>query len=238
MSNATDGRSAGRPGRPGRALAGCPRRLGRALAGCPRRSPATFGYLVLLLVDTLVVKQLLSAATADKVLLAISTNVDNMGRHPVGSLLGSMLVVDDGSWLDYLLIIGVGLAGCLALLERRFGSLRAVGTVLAGHVGATLVTTAVITVATRNGTYPQEVRHTLDYGVSYVSIAAVGAATVLLPRWARPWWAAAAVLYPLSSADWYGRLPDFVAIGHVSAALIGLAVAVVGTAIGRRRQRR
>ncbi|GAB2702588.1 rhomboid-like protein [Kitasatospora kifunensis] len=210
--------------------------LARGLADYPRRSPAAFGYLVLLAVDTLVVKHLLAAATADRLLLGISTNLDNMGRHPIGSLFASLLVVDDGSWLDYLLIVGVGLAGCLALLERRLGTVRAVGVVLLGHVGATLVTTAVITVATRNGTYPVELRQTLDYGVSYASIAAVGAATVLLPRWARPWWAAAAVLYPLSSASWYGSLPGFVTIGHVSAALIGLTAAVTGTAIARRRQ--
>ncbi|MEZ0088996.1 rhomboid-like protein [Streptacidiphilus sp. EB129] len=207
----------------------------RRVTGYPRRNPATFGYLVLLALDAVLVDHVLPAASADRLLLGISTNLDNMRQHPLRSLLGSMLVVDGGGPLNFLLVVVVGLVVCLALLERRFGTRRAVAVVLLAHVGATLTTTAVIAVATGDGAYPAWTPHALDYGVSYVSIAAVAAVTPLLPRRLRPWWAAAVLLYPLVDADWYGALPDFTSIGHCTAALIGLAATkwTAGRAAGR-----
>jgi hypothetical protein len=192
------------------------------VVGYPRASPATLTYLALLAVDTVVVNHLLSSVTADRILAAISTNLDNLPRHPFTTLFGSLLLVDDGTWLDNLLVVGLGLCVCLGLLERRLGSLRALGAALSAHVGATLITSVVVAMATDAGTYPAGIRHSLDYGVSYASIAAITAVTPLLPRRGRPWWAAAAVLYPLTAADWYGWLPDFTTIGHIAAALIGL----------------
>ncbi|WP_407285351.1 rhomboid-like protein [Streptomyces sp. BP-8] len=207
----------------------------RALTRYPRRSPATLGYLVLLAVDTLVVKRVLPESTAGRILQDISTNIDNLPRHPVTSLLGSLLVVDRGTLLDYLLTVGLGVAVCLGFLEHRIGAPRAFAAVLLGHVGATLVTSGVVAMAIDAGTYPPDIRHALDYGVSYVSIAATASITPLLPRRARPWWAAVAVLYPLTAAEWYGRLPDFTTIGHIAAALIGLTVAFLMTQVGPRR---
>ena len=206
----------------------------RSAAAYPRRNPAAFGYLLLLTVDAALLRRVLSASDGARLRQDISTNLDNMGRHPLRSLFGSLLVVDPGSALTFLLVVVVGLAVCLALLERSIGTRRAVALVLAAHVGATLTTTAVIAVAVGAGTYPQATRHALDYGVSYASIAAVAAVTPLLPRRLRPWWAGVAVLYPLSRAEWYGALPDFTAIGHCTAALIGLACARIG-GVGRSR---
>jgi hypothetical protein len=195
----------------------------RALARYPGRSPATFSILALLLVDQIVVGHLMSQASADHLVEAISTNLDNLGEHPIRVLAGSLLVADvHGTWLGNLLTIGFGLGVCMAFLERRVGALRAVGVTVLGHVGATLVTAVVLVVAIRDGTYPQATRHTLDYGVSYASMAAIAAITPLLPRPSRVWWAGFCLLYPFTSAQWYGELPDFTTIGHVSAALIGL----------------
>lgn len=209
-------------------------RLLRSAVGYPRRNPAAFGYLLLLAVDAALLRWVLSASDGAGLRQYISTNLDNMGHHPLRSLLGSLLVVDLGDALNFLLVVVVGLAVCLAMLERTIGTWRAVALVLAAHVGATLTTTAVIVVAVGDGTYPEGTRHALDYGVSYASIAAVAAVTPLLPRRLRPWWAGAAVLYPLSSAEWYGALPDFTTIGHCTAALIGLACARIG-GVGRGR---
>ncbi|MYV99266.1 rhomboid-like protein [Streptomyces sp. SID3343] len=195
----------------------------RTLALYPRRSPATLSILALLLVDGFVVGHLMSQARADHLVEAISTNLDNLDDHPVRVLAGSLLVADvHGTWFGNLLTIGFGLGVCMAFLEHRVGALRAVGVTLLGHVGATLVTAVVLVVAIRDGTYPQATRHTLDYGVSYASMAAIAAVTPLLPRLLRVWWAGFCLLYPFMSAQWYGDLPDFTTIGHVSAALIGL----------------
>ncbi|MEU9120897.1 rhomboid-like protein [Streptomyces sp. NPDC048506] len=220
-------------GAPGASVLG---RSLRAFARYPRHSPATAAYLVVLAVDTVVVKRLLPEATAGRILHEISTNLDNLPRRPFTSLFGSLLVVDHGTWLDYLLVIGLGLAVCLALLERRIGTRRALAVVLLGHVGATLITSVIVAEATHVGTYPLAIRHALDYGVSYASSAAVAAITPLLPRLARPWWVVGAVVYPLTAADWYGRLPDFTTIGHVSAALIGLTAAIVMIPAEARRK--
>ncbi|MFC1401017.1 MULTISPECIES: rhomboid-like protein [Streptacidiphilus] len=209
-------------------------RLLRWAAGYPRRNPAAFGYLLLLAVDAALLRRVLSESDGVRLRQYISTNLDNMGQHPLRSLFGSLLVVDTGDALSFFLVVVVGLAVCLAVLERSVGTRRAVALVLVAHVGATLTTTAVISVAVGDGAYPQATRHALDYGVSYVSIAAVAAVTPLLPRRLRPWWAGAAVLYPLSDAEWYGALPDFTTIGHCTAALIGLAGARIG-GVGRGR---
>ncbi|WKX09483.1 rhomboid-like protein [Streptomyces sp. NL15-2K] len=207
----------------------------RAVVQYPRRSPATLTYLALLTIGTVVVKHVLPGPTADRIFEAISTNLDNLPRHPVTTLFGSLLVLDDATWLDNLLVVGLGISVCLALLERRLGALRALGAALLAHVSATLITLVVVSIATRAETYPADSRHALDYGVSYASIAAVAAVTPLLPRRGRPWWCAVAVLYPLTAAQWYGWLPDFTTIGHISAALIGLAM---GFAMFRTRSTR
>ena len=38
---------------------------------------------------------------------------------------------------------------------------------MSAHLGATLITSAVVAMATDAGTYPADTRHSLDYGVSY-----------------------------------------------------------------------
>ncbi|WP_406281934.1 rhomboid-like protein [Embleya sp. NBC_00896] len=200
-----------------------PARYLRGVVDYPRRSPATFAILVLLVVNGIVVGRLMSDARADRLVEAISTNLDNLDHHPVRAMAGSLLVADThGTLFGHLLTIGFGLGICMAFLERRIGTLRAVGVTLLGHVGATLVTAVVLIAAIDAGTYPQDTRYALDYGVSYASMAAIAAITPLLPRALWPWWALACVVYPFISAQWFGALPDFTTIGHFSSALIGL----------------
>ncbi|MEU0934386.1 rhomboid-like protein [Embleya sp. NPDC005971] len=195
----------------------------RGLVGYPRRSPATFAVLFLLAITGVVVGRLMSETAADRLLDEISTNLDNLHHHPLRAMAGSLMVADvHGTLLGNVLTIGFGLGVCMAFLEHRVGTLRAVGVTVLGHVGATLVTAVVLTVAIDAGTYPEDTRYSLDYGVSYASMAAIAAVTPLLSRWLRPWWALVCLLYPFSSVEWFGALPDFTTIGHVSAALIGL----------------
>jgi hypothetical protein len=134
-----------------------------------------------------------------------------------------MRVADtSGAILDNILILGVGVAVCLAALERRTGMLRAAGIFVAGHVTATAVAAIVTVIALHAGRYPAEIRDELDYGVSYGALTVAAAITPILPRWSRLPWAAFAVLYPLTAATWYGALPDVTTVGHITAALTGL----------------
>ncbi|WP_161500662.1 rhomboid-like protein [Embleya scabrispora] len=195
----------------------------RGVARYPRRSPATFVVLILLAINGIVVGGLMSEPAADRLLADISTNLDNLDHHPFRAMAGSLLVADvHGTLFGNVTTIGFGIGVCMAVLERRIGTVRAVGVTLLGHVGATLLTAAVLIAAIHSGTYPEDTRYTLDYGVSYASMAAIAAVTPLLPGLLRPLWALGCLLYPFSSVRWYGDLPDFTTIGHVSAALIGL----------------
>ncbi|WKV76013.1 hypothetical protein AW27_033630 [Streptomyces sp. PCS3-D2] len=98
---------------------------------------------------------------------------------------------------------------------------------LGGHVVATLLTAAVITVALRYGWYPAAVRQSLDYGVSYGAQTVLAVGTLALPRRGRLPWAAFVLAWPLGGAEWSGPLPDFTTVGHLTAAVIGFGLLAV-----------
>jgi hypothetical protein len=205
------------------------RRFVRAVVDYPARNPVTAGYLVSVLLCSWLVGAL-SRPPADAVLHAISTNLDNMGRHPLFSLATSALVSAGG--LQVVTVPGV--VCCLAWLERRFGAWRAFGVFAVGHVIGTLLSLAVIVLALRAGRYPAEVRGGLDYGVSYGAVAALTAVGPFPPRWLGVPCATFGLLYGFTETTWYGALPDFSTVGHVSAALCGL---VAGLWLARSARR-
>lgn len=197
-----------------------PARLAATAMAIARRHPVTTTYL-LLLVASRIVLSALSPRAGDAVELAISTNLDNLVTHPAFVLLASGLLVS-GSVLVSL--VGVGL--CVGVVERRLGSLRALGVFLAGHIGATLLTAVVIMVGIAHGWYGPDIRQALDYGASYGMLASAGAVTAFTPRGWRPVWVVAVVLYPLK--DMPGQplgMPDFSVFGHMFSVLIGFAIA-------------
>jgi hypothetical protein len=203
-------------------------RLGRAVPAYPRRNPVTAGYLVVLAVGWVVLAAV-PAAVRGRVLAAVSTNLANLPRRPVLALLGSPLVVDTsaGPLFAALVVVG-GIAVCLAALERRIGGLRAALAGLAGHLVATALSLAVVVLAVRHGWYPASVRSAPDYGVSYLAMTAATAVAPLLRRWPLVAGYLLVVLaLPLAMTTWYGWLPDFTTIGHLTAGLCGLVVAVL-----------
>lgn len=191
-----------------------------------RRRPGTVCYLAVLLASHLFVFHVLADEGRRRVLQGISTNLAAMGWSAPLRLVASALVVDtSGSVLNVVLIVFFGIVVGLGSLECRLGGVRAFGIFGAAHVLASLLVLAVVAVAVRTGRYPSEVANQLDYGISFGALGAIGAVTWLLPRWARVPWAAAALLYPLTAADWYGSVPDYTTVGHVLAAAIGLGAA-------------
>ncbi|MFF5258214.1 rhomboid-like protein [Actinomadura viridis] len=196
--------------------------------GALRRNAGTTSYLALLLVTHVVVFRALSPESERRVLAAVSTNLADMNWSAPPRLVGSALVVDfSGSFLDTALIVGLGIAVCLGLLERRLGTARAFGVFATAHVLVTLVVLAVVAAAVHTGRYPEAVTHELDYGVSFGALGAIGAVTWFLPAWLRLPWAAVAVLYPLTAADWYGWLPDYSSVGHVLSAATGVIMSAL-----------
>lgn len=209
------------------------RRILDAIRAYPRRSPVTFGYVCLLMGTHAWITWGLTADHAHSLLRHISTNVDNLAHHPVAALLGSVLFFD-GTLTDVtsllfpatVISLGIGVCGCLAWAERRWGSRRAFAAFLAGHIGATLLTAGVITLALRHGWYPADVRHTLDYGISYGAQTIMAATTPAMPRRARLPWAAFVVAWPLGGLEWQGPLPDFTTVGHLLGAALGFLLAL------------
>ncbi|MFE9482983.1 rhomboid-like protein [Streptomyces spororaveus] len=210
------------------------RRALRVLRRYPRRAPLTLAYLCLLLAGHAWTGHVLSADRAAAVLGHLSTNLDNLRDHPLSALLGSALFFD-GTLTDVtstgfagtLITLGLGVCCFLAWTEHRWGKTRAVAVFLGGHVAATLLTAAVITVALRHGRYPEDVRHALDYGVSYGAQTVLALGTLALPRRGRLPWAVFVLAWPLGGAEWNGPLPDFTTIGHLTAAALGFALLAV-----------
>jgi hypothetical protein len=206
--------------------ASAPSRAVRAAAWYLRRNPLTATYLAVLLALDGLVGLALPPATTTRLLRYVSTNLDNLERHPLASLLGSALFLA-GSLTDpdTVMLVAAGIGVCMAWVERRRGAARAAAIFLAGHVGATLATVPVILYGISTGRYRPSDRHAFDFGVSYGAITMAAAVTRYLPRRVRWLWAAALPAYLLQAATWSGFLPDFTTVGHLAAAAIGFAVA-------------
>jgi hypothetical protein len=137
-----------------------------------------------------------------------STNLHNLSRGHVATLLDSAFVVDAGPifiWLP-------GLVCLLALFEMLFRSVRLIVAFAIGHIGATLL--------------PRSVSRADDVGMSYGAMGVLGALSAAIPSQRRAvwvaWWAGVAVTAVVVERD-------FTAVGHAFAFGLGL---LVGTRFG------
>jgi hypothetical protein len=199
-----------------------------------RRNPVTAGYLSAVAGLALLMRFVFADDMSAQVWESLSTNSRNLADHPVNALLGSAFVLDPGDDLVFTGVALVAVALCLGALEREVGPWRAAAVVTAGHVGAALVAALVISL----GSYPDDLSAVVDLGVTYVAFTAAGAVTALAPVVLRVPWPALLVTYPLVDAEWFGAVPEFEAVGHVAAVLIGLAGGAVAVhrayaAVGR-----
>lgn len=173
----------------------------------------------------------------------MSTNLHNLARGHLGTLIGSAFVNDGGDlclWLP-------GLVCLLALGELLWRSMGLLIAFAVGHIGATLIVAVGLVAAVRTGWLPFSVARASDVGISYGAVCVLGALTASIPAQWRPlwvgWWLGTATLAAVG-ADF-----DFTAAGHVVALLLGiglssrlratapwtpihLALLVVGTAFG------
>ena len=147
----------------------------------------------------------------------MSTNVYNLARGHVATLVGSVFVTSDGFiyvWLP-------GLICLLALAELFWRSRRLIVAFGLGHIGATLIVGVGLAAAIRFGWLPISVAHASDVGISYGAMAVLGALTVVIPpRW-RPawvgWWLVVALLAVFAG-------DDFTNAGHLVALIIGMSL--------------
>jgi hypothetical protein len=180
-----------------------------------RANPATFVYLLILVVTSAVI----SAAGARLGLALLrtqSTNLANLRRDPIHVLFTSAF------WLEGVrpLVLVLPFAFVLAPAERWLGTRRWITVFGLGHVLATVATAVLIAVELRLGWAAQSLTHTVDVGFSYGFAAIAGVLAHRLPaKWRPPYVAAGfAVLTVLVLGG-----ATFTDVGHLVAWSIGLS---------------
>jgi hypothetical protein len=176
----------------------------------------TVGYVAVLVAISCAILAL-GPHAHDVLVQRASTNLHNLARGHVGTLLGSALVVDAGPlyfWVPFLTCL-------LALAELHLRTIRLVVAFLVGHIGATLVVAAALAASVEFGWMPVSITRASDVGMSYGALAVLGAMTAVIPaRWRAAWvgwWVAAG----LASAIIGG---DFTDAGHTVAVILGVLV--------------
>ncbi|MFK0110196.1 rhomboid-like protein [Streptomyces sp. NPDC091217] len=152
-----------------------------------------------------------------------STNLANMGDHPVEALIASTFLFGSHPWAC---LRSIAFAGAvLAFLVIRFGNIRAVALIAAGQVLGTLVSEGLLAARIEAGQADPALRATLDVGPSYVIVSALAAVvTAGARRWHR-WTALAALVmrapHITSGLTTLGVTP----VGHVTALSTGMLLA-------------
>lgn len=181
------------------------------------RVRVTLVYATVLVVVTTTLSRLTPDAQ-DRVIQHASTNLHNLSRGHVGTLLDSAFVVDAGPLVRWL----PGLMCLLGLAELLWRSGRLLVAFAVGHVGATLLVAVGLAAAVQFGWLPGSVTRATDVGMSYGATSVLGALTPAIPRRWRPTWIGWWLAIGAAVVVW-GR--DFTDVGHAAALTLGMVVA-------------
>jgi hypothetical protein len=176
----------------------------------------TLGY-ALALVTVSAALVVLGPRVRAHVIAVASTNLHNLARGHLTTLVGSAFVTDAGPiwfWLPCLVCL-------LALAELIWRSGRLALVFATGHVGTTLLVAIGLTVAIEFHYLPLSISHASDVGVSYGAVAVLGALTAAIPRRWKPVWLAWWVPVGIAAAV---LSDDFTDVGHSIALVLGLLV--------------
>ncbi|HEY6795792.1 MAG TPA: rhomboid-like protein [Kineosporiaceae bacterium] len=186
------------------------RRVGRAVL-------TALPYPLLLVAGTLSVDAL-PDRSREAWLRYVSTDLANLGDHPLPCLLLSAFVTE-GELVAWAVL---GLAG-LAALGVRFGAWRALTLAFAVHLLATLVSQGLVAYRIGTGALPGSDRLMSDIGPSYVVVAALVAALGHGTRWGR---VVGAVGFAVLAPSLFGGLADLdvAAVGHVVSVALALVL--------------
>jgi hypothetical protein len=193
--------------------------MARAWWGRPSEARATQTYLCILAATSLVLVTS-STRVQDAVLRSASTNLSQLGRNPVAVLVSSACWLQPDGIRGKVVLVAFAVL-VMVPLEAWLGTGRWLVAFAVGHVGATLVTAAGLSLAVRWGYAPRSIAHTIDVGYSYGALCLAGLLVHRLPRRTRLSAAAVLVLWSMASIHGEG---GYTAWGHLSAILIGLAL--------------
>jgi hypothetical protein len=191
-----------------------------------RLAPLTVAYLTVLSATTAVLS-LSSPARDAQLLLSFSTNLHELGHVPVRVLLGTAFWTDGwgelAMWVALFVVI-------VAPVERNVGWRRTLTVFAAGHLGATLVVAAGLSIALHFGTVAPSVVDAEDVGASYAFFAVAAFAGYLLGPRERLVYFGVLGSYVVSTAIQSHTFTDF---GHLTAIAIGLACRPLAAAAAR-----
>jgi hypothetical protein len=176
----------------------------------------TLGY-ALALATVSVALVVLGPRVRAHVIAVASTNLHNLARGHLGTLVGSAFVTDAGPiwfWLPCLVCL-------LALAELIWRSGRLALVFVTGHVGATVLVAIGLTTAIEFHYLPLSISRASDVGVSYGAVAVLGALTAAVPRRWKPVWLAWWIPVGIAAAV---LSDDFTDVGHSIALVLGLLV--------------
>ncbi len=195
--------------------------MGTVLSGClgrVARVRVTLCYAAVVAAVTTVMVDMTPRVQA-AVIRHMSTNLHNLSHGRIGTLVGSAFVVDAGPlylWLP-------GLICLLAAAELAWGSKALAIAAALGHIGASLLVAAGLTVAVTFGWIARSVAHDPDVGMSYVAMAVLGMLTGAMPaRWRAAW----AAWWITVAAVVVAGGPDFTDVGHLLALVLGMMASV------------
>lgn len=175
-------------------------------------------YAVALLASNLWLETV-DSTTEARVLYDASTNLRHLARDPWAVIATSAFFTRGGVVFAF-----IGAIVCVGLLERVAGWRMTVVVAVTAHVIGTIVSEGVIAVRIAVHDLPTTARNVLDVGPSYVIVGCATAAIAWTgaARWVRV--VCAVALAPLFIFTAW-RLPAgrIDAIGHVTAAAVGLA---------------
>jgi hypothetical protein len=189
--------------------------VARVLSGLALvRVTTTYAVLLVIVAATLLV---LGPGAQGRAIDNWSTNLDNLARGQLGTLIGSAFVTVD----DHVYVWLPGLVCLLALGELLWRGKRLVVAFTVGHVGATLIIAVVLAVAIVMGWLPASIAGASDVGISYGVAAVLGTLTAAIPaRW-RPAWVCFWLVNALVVVTGLGSF-DFTATGHAVALTLGV----------------
>ena len=188
-------------------------RIRPAVVSYVRASPATFAYLMVLSITTLVM-----VSSSDEVVTLLlrehSTNLHQLFTSPLRVLILSAFWAPSYEFLVWAILFAL----VLAPAERWLGTRRCVAVFAAGQILATLGVAWGLWLAIRHGYAAKHLENAIDVGVSYGFASVAAVFTFRLPKVWRWWWAAALVTVTIT-ALLVGR--TFTDAGHFLAVVIG-----------------
>ena len=176
-------------------------------------------YAAIVLVVAIVVEAA-PGTTSEELVLDSSTNLDNLRHTPLLVLGASAFVVSplSGLWILAPLVV------TFAAAQRWLGRVATVIVAVLGHVGATLFVAVLLAVGIEDRRLSPALARAQDVGVSYVVAAVAGLLVARVPRRLRPWYVAGLLVITVVPLLLDA---DFTDVGHLTAVLLGFALAVL-----------